>query len=101
MNKRDAIYAQTVTPGKKGVWVDKTKYELIEECIVSVLTRYGDIAFQNLPAKVRTVLAEPFDGSIGWYTTTVKLDMERRGIIERIPGIKPQRLRLVPKMQRF
>lgn len=98
MNKKETIFTQTVNPGKQGVRVDRTKYEVIEECIMSVLTRYGELAFQNLPAKVRTVLKEPFDGSIGWYTTTVKLDMERRGIVERIPGIKPQRLRLVPKM---
>jgi len=97
MDKKEKVFAQTATPGKKGVRVDRAKYELIEKCIVTVLSRYGEIAFQNLPAKVRTVLTEPFDGSIGWYTTTVKLDMERRGIIERIPGSKPQRLRLLIK----
>ena len=97
MNNKETMFTQTVTPGKKGVRVNKAKYEIIQKCILEVLGRYGEIAFQNLPAKVRTVLVEPFDGSIGWYTTTVKLDMERRGIIERIPGAKPQRLRLVDK----
>ncbi len=97
MDKKETMLTQTVTPGKKGVRVNKAKYGIIEECILEVLGRYGEIAFQNLPAKVRTVLKEPFDGSIGWYTTTVKLDMERRGIIERIPGSKPQRLRLTAK----
>jgi hypothetical protein len=32
-------------------------------------------------------------GSIGWYTTCVKLDLEARGVIERIQGVSPQRLR--------
>jgi hypothetical protein len=31
-------------------------------------------------------------GSIGWYTTTVKLDREVKGIIARVPGSKPQKL---------
>jgi hypothetical protein len=33
-------------------------------------------------------------GSVSWYTTTVKLDLEVKGEIERIPGSSPQRLRL-------
>lgn len=32
-------------------------------------------------------------GSTGWYTTTVKLDLEAKGEIERVPGSTPQRLR--------
>ena len=32
-------------------------------------------------------------GSVSWYTTTVKLDMEVKREIERVPGSKPQRLR--------
>jgi hypothetical protein len=31
-------------------------------------------------------------GSVGWYTTTVKLDLEARREIERVPGSRPQRL---------
>lgn len=36
-----------------------------------------------------------FDGSIGWYYTTIKLDLEARREIERIPGSKPQLIRMV------
>lgn len=32
-------------------------------------------------------------GSVSWYTTTVKLDLEARGELERVPGSRPQRLR--------
>ena len=31
-------------------------------------------------------------GSVGWYTTSVKLDMEEKGDIRRAAGSKPQRL---------
>jgi hypothetical protein len=29
-------------------------------------------------------------GSVSWYTTTVKLDLEARGGIARVKGAKPQ-----------
>jgi hypothetical protein len=31
-------------------------------------------------------------GSVGWYTATVKLELEVRGEIRRVPGASPQRL---------
>ena len=34
-------------------------------------------------------------GSVSWYTVSVKLDMEVKGDIERVPRAKPQKLRLV------
>jgi hypothetical protein len=34
------------------------------------------------------------EGSISWYVTTVKLDLEARGLIARVPGSHPQRLRM-------
>lgn len=30
--------------------------------------------------------------SVDWYITTVKLDLEKRGLIRRVPGSNPQRL---------
>ena len=30
-----------------------------------------------------------------WWVTTVKLDLEARGLIERVPGKSPQRLRRI------
>ncbi len=32
------------------------------------------------------------NASVNWYTTTVKLDLEARGLIRRVPGVSPQRL---------
>ena len=39
------------------------------------------------------IFIQEFRGSIGWYTTIVKLDLEARGLIDRIPDKKPQHLR--------
>jgi len=31
-------------------------------------------------------------GSVGWHTTTVKLNMEVKGELQRLSGVNPQRL---------
>jgi hypothetical protein len=36
-----------------------------------------------------------FDGSVMWYVTTVKLDMEARGEVRRVPNSRPQLVKLI------
>ena len=36
-----------------------------------------------------------FEGSVTWYVTTVKLDMEARGEVKRVPHSRPQLIKLV------
>jgi Family of unknown function (DUF6958) len=79
--------------GKQGVHIERTKYDLIRKAILASIDQEGVITFQDLPGSVESHLEEPFDGSIGWYTTTVKLDLEARGLIERVPNESPQLLR--------
>jgi hypothetical protein len=79
--------------GKQGVSIDRAKYDLIRQAILANLAQRGEIPFGELDAAVAVSLSEPFDGSIGWYTTTIKLDLEARGLIERVPGRWPQVLR--------
>ena len=64
--------------------------------IVDVLQE-KEICVCELTEMVGKKLDSNFDGSTGWYTTTVKLDLEARGVIERIPNSSPQQLRLVKK----
>ena len=40
---------------------------------------------KDLTEEVRHKLAGHFDGSISWYVTTAKLDLEARGMTERVP----------------
>jgi hypothetical protein len=80
--------------GKAGVNIDRQKYEMMRDIIVDIIALSGEFDFRDLPNAVGRRLNNSFDGSIGWYTTTVKLDLEARGIIERIPNSRPQRLRL-------
>jgi len=81
--------------GKAGVNIDKDKYKKIRIAILeSIADNDGEIAFKDLATAVTNHLSVPFYGSIGWYTTTIKLDLEARNEIERVPGVSPQRLRL-------
>lgn len=80
--------------GKQGVNISRAKYDSIRSAILDTVEAEGQIQFKDLPAAVEARLQQPFDGSLSWYVTTVKLDLEARGLLKRIPGSSPQRLRL-------
>ena len=80
--------------GKQGVNISKEKYETIRQAILSILGEQSETFFRDLPAGVERKLEKEFDGSISWYVITVKLDLEARGLIIRVPKSSPQRLRL-------
>jgi hypothetical protein len=80
--------------GKQGVNINKEKYETIRQAILSILGDQRETLFKDLAAEVERKLESDFDGSISWYVTTVKLDLEARGLITRVPKSSPQRLRL-------
>ena len=83
--------------GKQGVNIDRAKYAVIRQAILDSIASQGEAPFIGLDEAVAARLSVPFDGSIGWYTTTVKLDLEARGEIERVPGKSPQMLRLATR----
>jgi hypothetical protein len=86
----------TVHPqGKQGVNIDRDKYDTVRAAILDILAQRGEMTFRELDAAVDERLAGKFDGAVGWYFTTVKLDMEARGEIERLPGSQPQLLRRI------
>ena len=85
--------------GKQGVNISRAKYDTIRTAVLNVVEEQGEIRFKDLPTAVEAELEEPFDGSLTWYITTIKLDLEARGLIERVPGSSPQRLRLAQQEQ--
>lgn len=80
--------------GKAGVNIAKEKYDIVREAILDSVRTHGEITFTDLTEDVRRSLVGKFDGSITWYVTTIKLDLEARGIIERVPRSSPQLLRM-------
>lgn len=80
--------------GKQGVNIDRAKYDAVRIAIVDILKGDGPLTFTRLTEQVGQAMSDTFDGSINWYVTTVKLDLEARGIVERVPNSRPQQLRL-------
>ncbi len=80
--------------GKKGVNILKTKYDVIKDYIIAKVEEYGEITYSDLNDFAIRDLSETFDGKVGWYVVSVKLDLEAREIIERIPKTSPHKLRM-------
>lgn len=68
--------------GLKGVNIDRAKYDQMRGTILNSLTASNPSTFKELRKSVEQALDGKFDGSIGWYYTTVKLDLEARGEIK-------------------
>jgi Family of unknown function (DUF6958) len=80
--------------GKHGVNISRTKYEMIRQAILDAVRSQGTITYQGLVSLVDYNLRNRFEGSIPWYVTTVKLDLEARGEIERLPGPGEQKFKI-------
>ena len=81
--------------GKQGVNIDKGKYDMVRKAIEETLQAQPGITFSGLTDAVGERIGDVFEGSVGWYVVSVKLDLEARGVLERVDGRSPQRVRLV------
>lgn len=98
-SEEDKVLCETPTPGKQPTRIAKWKYELVRSTILAEVpdddkgvefNRLAELVERRIPAEELKRL-----GSVSWYTTTVKLDMEVNGEIERVAGVTPQRLRRI------
>jgi len=90
---RDTI--RTLHPEKKqGVNISREKYEVIHKAILCILQEKKEMTFMRLSRAVEKEVNGNFEGSVMWYVTTVKLDMEARGEIKRVQNSRPQLVRL-------
>lgn len=80
--------------GKKGVNILKRRYDVIMDFILRTIEEHGTITYSDLNDLAVEKLASSFDGKIVWYIVTVKLDLEARNLIERIPKTSPHKLKL-------
>ena len=53
-----------------------------------------EVTYNELMNCVEKILPSGFDGLVSWYTETVKLDLEARGVLARNTRITPHKLRL-------
>ena len=90
----------TPTPNKQPVAIPLWKYEAVRRAILEVVpTSKPGIKAKDLPGLVRPVLSKQLTaealkelGSVGWHTTSVKLNMEVEGELTRVEGQRPQHL---------
>jgi len=80
--------------GKRGVNILKSKYDFISKNMLKLIKKHKAIAWSDLAEIMEETLSDKFDGKIIWYVVSVKLDLEARGIIERISKTSPHQLRL-------
>ncbi len=68
----------------------------MRKAILKVVPKRGvGVEFQELASLVKKQLPKKQLaelGSMSWFTTTVKLELEVRGEIYRVDGVSPQRL---------
>lgn len=95
METLEEVRIMTLHPqGKKGVNILQRRYDLIKEYILETLEKEQQITYQELDKRAVKNLKKKFDGKVGWYVVSVKLDLEARGIIERVPKTSPHQIRL-------
>lgn len=98
----DTVVCRTPNvPTGKGTRIPRWKYDVIAAAITETVSAAGDegLLFRDLTAAVRASLSPEQQeklGSVSWHTTSVKLEMEVRGDLARVPGTSPQRLRIDP-----
>lgn len=81
-------------PGKrKGISIDKVKYELLKSELVKFLTSNREATFSAMVRAVAESLKRSgttFHGSLPWYLEWVKLDLEARTTLQRVARTSPQ-----------
>ena len=97
MDTDERIQLKHPDPSKEMPRISKRRYDMVRGAILKLVSQSdGGYLFKDLAEGVSRLLSsDQLDalGSASWYTTSVKLDLEARGLIERIPGQSPQRLR--------
>ncbi|MEM1388298.1 MAG: hypothetical protein AAF748_15625 [Pseudomonadota bacterium] len=96
----EKVGCRTPAEGRDGVTnIPKWKFDTLRAAILDALGS-GPVAFKDLRSLVEARIdpeALARLGSLGWHTTCVKLELEVRGEIIRLPGKSPQQIaRAIP-----
>ena len=82
-----------------GFAVTAEKYDPIRKAILAAVPRDREgVTLKELVAAVTRKVPKPLfpkPGSVAWYTKVVQLELEAQGLIARIAGVTPQRVRRV------
>lgn len=94
MAEDDRVMMQNPHTGRDDLRILRAMYEPVRDAILAAIEEAGTLPFSMLRDEVerRTPADMWTDASVGWYTTTVKLDLEAKGLI--IKEGSPQQLSL-------
>ncbi len=79
--------------GKSGANVTPEKYYAIREEMLDVLPTEGEgLTLDEMVKLIEPMVSKDlFPNGVAWYTVTVKLDLEAKGLVKRLPESKPLR----------
>ena len=83
---------------KKAPSIDKEKYDAIRSSLVGCLKRNGKSTHAEIMHEVGNDFKTQnvkFQGSLQWYVEWVKLNLEAKHIVKRIPRTSPQQYALM------
>ena len=86
--------------GKKAVSMDKGKYDLLKKPLLRQLKACDGATHTEILQAIMNDFdrnGTKFDGSVEWHMEWVKLDLEARNEIRRIPKTSPVRFALTAK----
>jgi len=91
------VLCQNPESNEPGIEIARWKYDLMSRVILEVVSQNSEgIGIFDLPKLIdRRLTREERSGlgSVAWYAIIVKLDLEARGEIERVPQSRPERVR--------
>tara|TARA_B100000676_G_scaffold313312_1_gene393294 strand:- start:4900 stop:5250 length:351 start_codon:yes stop_codon:yes gene_type:complete len=94
--REERVECRSPTPGRQGVRILRWKYQWVADALLAEIPATGEgVLFRDLPGRVARHLGPERVqrlGSVNWYVTTVKQDLEARGVIRRLPVAGSQRL---------
>lgn len=79
--------------GKKAVSISKEKYNLLRPAVLKCLRTKREATQGELLSAIGKdfkTRGQTFEGSLAWYLEWVKLDLEARKLIRRVPNTSPQ-----------
>lgn len=93
-DKTDRVVLENPNTGSTDGTIGRSFYDPVRAAVLAAIGEAGQLPLAELRAEVerRTNPDLWEEASVGWYTTTVKLDLEAKGLIEKEGS--PQILRL-------
>lgn len=85
--------------GKKPISMSKEKYNLLKPAVLKYLRTKGEATFSEISSAIEKdfkTKGQTFQGSLPWHLEWVKLDLEARKVIGRVPNTSPQEYMIAP-----